>query len=753
MFSDDALLDAEFDPVAFLKHTLHLPNVEAEHAKLQRCTDMIDSDIRSAVADNYDEMLQQVDATTKVVKETERLRSNVTTLSSALVRLHHTIEAPFEAIQTSGTELRNATNALDTLRAVQKLLAAVSKLPETNAKDMDIHRAARKLKDIDELLAVENLSGIHVVDKALAEVTALSAAVRSRAQEMLRGGLVAGKQTDISTALHALTTLGVATRVVSNYLAEAKRETLKALMVLDPQPIAAEMAEQSDINKGKELIFTHLERVLSEVSSRCSLVLVLMRTVQKQNAPTSTSELTNSSSSANDDSSAAFTDYSVAISSHLVERLTKLGKKGVVNGVLATEYPRYFRIILKFAEGLEPLLVAGGAASTQTWVAKAVEDVEKLFESHVAEKQRDKLQQIITKLNGLFPRQGTDSTVVDLSVDVARPTVPPQANMIDTRPLIKVIGADLAVGRQDAKLSAFYINTTTNTLAQLLERLNEGHTRVPLTFSPSAQLTVGQLFHISLCNLATSVHSEVSSIVSLTGGAAASQATEATLKLRTILDGFQTFAVRITSTFLTQSSPTIWAAIKAYLSDGDSNALDTKLRTVLGRQLLFFIRSTPQYENNRLDAANTLVLRAVAFYCAQRAGEVDKERLRAIPTTLTPLGNFERMPSSTRSHFRTITATSSNKSPLPSTLHPILQIAILFAQVPEGTGVLLHTAMKISSDQFTVVAASLINGTATKEVKENTSRQVADAIQNTSKSFMPATQQQLEGLLARLREA
>ena len=175
MFSNDVLQGSDFDPIAFLKHTLHLPNIDTATNQLTNCVNEVDEKIKASVGTYFDEMLHQVDVCQKAAKDTVKVHASVSSLSSSCSRLSHTIEGSYDAIEASMHEVRNTGVALETLKAVHRIVAAVQKLPTGN-DDTDISRCARRLRDVDDLLSKhhDQVSGIHVIDAALSTITSVS---------------------------------------------------------------------------------------------------------------------------------------------------------------------------------------------------------------------------------------------------------------------------------------------------------------------------------------------------------------------------------------------------------------------------------------------------------------------------------------------------------------------------------------------------------------------------------------------------
>eukprot|EP00758_Cryptobia_borreli_P014760 Tbor_TRINITY_DN5955_c1_g1::TRINITY_DN5955_c1_g1_i1::g.18300::m.18300/K20292/COG5; conserved oligomeric Golgi complex subunit 5 len=771
MFSDDVLMSRDFNPIAFLNHTMHLPNLDQEYARLQRCSDEIDNRIHSAVAEHSEALLDQVHTTTKIVNNTERLQSHLSALSSSCTRLHHTIEIPYDLIQKTGIELRHTTAVLDTTRTIQKLLSAVSKLPTPVT---DLHRAAKKLKEVDELLQCDNLTGIYVVDRALADVSAVSASVRARSQELLLSGLTSGCQTDILIALQCLASLGSITTVVTNLMTVRKRDTLKVIMKLDAQTIASEMAEQTDVTIAKECLFSKLESTFRDITSRSQLIMLLLRCLSHKNSSMGAT-LEGPFSHHNSDpdrvtlldiiqgGSELFSDYSTSISSQLLEKISKLNKKNNIRGVLITEYPRLYRCVCAFVEGCGDVLDQGQVPKHQ-FLSRALEDCKRHFETHLLEQQRDKLHNIVTKMNTIVPKSGEENKPAnvnfssshhdrdhrkskDSSQDYSSYTfttysTPPQATPIDTRPILKIINYSLSAGQQDPHLTLIYLETTLSTLTMLLSKMQEGVSRVQISFSNNTigtsqshniVLTVGHLFHIALANVSADIFTELSGTVSLMPVLDLPAVSEAYIRLKNIITSFSSFHSKVMASFAVNGMKEIWSLVNPYLllpfgGDDSSSILEKEAvaadgieslcKMIMTRHLCCFSKAGTKAEETKKRMISSLLLKTVALWCcspqlvqASKAlpstpeHDAVNRRLRSLFTILSPLHSLERASPFSKTQF---CACRVYSMPNHTSLHafsPLLRMSRLLTErvlmISSVNSVpYLHTCMKVSIDNL-----------------------------------------------------
>ena len=526
MFSNEVLLGSEFDPIGFLKHTLHLPDISTTTDQLTICMREVDDKIKAAVGAHFDEMLHEVDVSQRVAKDAVKLHSSVSTLSSSCARLSHTIEDSYTVIESSIHEMTNTNAALETLRAVQRIVAAVEKLPSADGDMNDISRCARRLADVDELISQHHdlVSGIHVIDAALSTITTVSSHCRQRAQEAVKQGLLSGRHSDVIVALQALSMIGSLGRVVIGYVGETKRETLKSVVKLDAQSIATTMAEQVDVTKAKEVLFVRMEQALKEIASRCQVLFTLHSLLEKQQKDSDAIRNTGGGTfgaaittvaaggDAGDLSSSealhgAFADFSNALTTQLIEKFVRLRKKANISGVLILEYPRLYKCLASFASQAGGVLDMG-ATDTRSFLEKILLDLEKEYIGAVSEQHLDRIHKLISTMNDIMPPVGGEHAAVAAS---HQPHL--SAQRLDCRSLIKVLTADLTAHRQEPHLAFILVRVATSTLKSVHDKLNEALAKVPGSYSPT--LTAGQIFHTNLANCAAHLHNELISVVAL----------------------------------------------------------------------------------------------------------------------------------------------------------------------------------------------------------------------------------------------
>jgi hypothetical protein len=498
MISDAVLQNADFDEADYLKRALQLPSVEGEQARLSRCIEHIQNQIRVSIAENTEPLLQQVDSAIESERSVGLIRGSISSLSSSSQRLRHTIEEPFFQISAKLCEVRHAQEALECLRNVQRLLTIVPKLPELLTSD--VARAARSLRDVEELLASGGgqLHGIHVVDRQLDAVTRCSASIRSKAHELLKSSLIAHNQTELAVAIQCFFSLGTLARVASNVAAEHKREAVKVLVrELDPQAISNAATDGKQLC---DLTFAKLEAVLSDIVHRNSAVLLLWKVMTKRKDPT-TQEFF--ASAFEDGAQHLLTDYWNAVASQLAEKIAKLAKRANIRAMIVAQYQRWFVTLRTFCKSCEELFgVLGKPELVETLLTDFTKDVEEEFATLSLERLRDKVQHIVARIATSTPSGGAENIVLDIQVDLGRPVLPSIVTSIDVKSVMKLISQDMTSHRQDQHTLTIVMRNAVVCLQQLKQKMSDAVQKLPLPPLPSVTgpPTATQVLHISMAN-------------------------------------------------------------------------------------------------------------------------------------------------------------------------------------------------------------------------------------------------------------
>lgn len=620
MWTDSSVLSDDFDETGYLRHSLHLPNFEAEQNRLNRCSEVVQQNIRALVTDNTEVLLAQVDAATKSEKSISEFRSTVSSLGSSLKRLKHAVEDPHTSIQASVNELQRTMRAVETLRLLQKFLNLVQKLPEL--VQSDVGRAARSLRDVEEILGSNQLHGIDAAERHFDSVTKLSAAVRSKAHELLKSSMTSQNQADAAAAMQCFLSLGSLHKVVANLIAEHKRELTKIVMrELDAQAIAQVIEQSSapgESNKIRDVVFTKLDLVFGEVIHRLDSIMLLWKILQKKKDPISHEPF----HSAIKDGPALLSDLWTSISQLLHEKLSKLYKRGSFFLMIVGEYPRFYGLLRSLVNSVGDLIGASGdRESGQRWLLATTDEPEKRFVGLSQERHRDKMQQITVRLTTLIPTAGSESMHLDIAVDPARPQLPSAVTALDTKGLLKVLQQDVNAFRQDSHVLSLVLHQGIGSLSMLWQRLQEAlsKTGVPQqqSLKNTFEGTASQVFRFCIANAATSVYSDLGSILSLLPAESGPEVNKQVIELKAILRTFQDIVHTIIEPYFAGACETLSVAVASVVNDvsGEDSGLQrftVTVGSVVSRFVLLLDRSTPGLEDEENKLVESLLRSTLA---------------------------------------------------------------------------------------------------------------------------------------------
>lgn len=614
MWNDSNLLAEDFDDNAYLRHSLHLPNFEVEQNRLNRCGEVVQQSIRALVSDNTEPLLTQVDAVSTAEKEISDFRSVVGNLGASMRRLKHAVEDPHAAIQSKVLELQRTMRVVETLRSLQRFLGLVQKLPELVAAD--VGRAARGLRDVEEILASNHLQGIDAAEKHFDTVTKLSASIRSKAHELLKSATSAQNQADAAAALQCFFSLGTLHKVVVNQIAEHKRELTKTIMrELDAQLIAQtiEQGSSNDPNKTRDVVFAKLDLVCGEITHRVESTMLLWKILQKKKDPISHEPF----HSAIKDGSTLLSDLWSSVSQLVHERLCKLYKRGSFFLMIVAEYPRFYSTLRALVSSIGDLVGAiGDKDSGNRWLLLTVDEPEKRFIGLSQERHRDKMQQITIRLTTLIPTGGAEGMHLDVAVDPARPQLPSAVTALDVKGLLKVFQQDVTAFRQDPHVLSLVLEQGVGSLQLLGQRLQEALTKGQVAqLRSSFEGTAGQVFRLCVANAATNVYSDLSSVLSLLPSENGPDVSKRVADLKKLLRTFQEMVHSVIAPYFMGAAEFLAGAIMESIDDfGDAalQRLNTKVGSVVSRFVLLLDRGTPGLEDEESKLVEMLLRLTVA---------------------------------------------------------------------------------------------------------------------------------------------
>jgi hypothetical protein len=526
MFSDQQLLQPDFDETAYLRHTLQLPSFEAEQQRLARCIDAIDSELHAAIADNANDLVDNVAHLNAAGAVVDTVQTSVGNAQSSLTRLRHVIRDPYAQVEAGVAELRNSTAALNTLRAVYRFLSLVGKFKECAN---DVARSARLLREVEDILAEHDLSGIEPVDAAMPVVSKTSAAVRSKALEILRSAMSRRNLGDLGLAVQCFASLGTLGKVVAEAAAERKRD---ALTVIVKQVSVAVLQGDTDQALSK------LDGALHIIADHSTSLAELWKALRRRDAGSQRPFI--DSVAAHTDPQALLQDYWKSVSEHLAEQLQRVTRKGALHAMMVAEYSRFHKILVGFATAQRDLFAAilGDSrdspavavlarSKTDEWLKLSIGDIEEKFRQNFKDRLREKLTALTARVGAALPVGGADDPI-DISADPKTgAAVPSAAATFDgaARGLVKVIHHDLATNRQDAHTLDIALDVAGTVLNNAAAALRDGAAKLPVRELPSVAVTVtaGQLYHVSIANAAALLAVEMQSAVAMLpriGGAA-----------------------------------------------------------------------------------------------------------------------------------------------------------------------------------------------------------------------------------------
>ena len=298
MASDTALTNGSFEEKEYLKYAFHVDNMESEQQRLRRCLASVEAELHALVSQCHGPLIDDLRSIEQADKSLQAVRSSLVSLEQASQRLHQHIEAPCSDVEANVVRLKNFMKAVETSRSVAKFLSLVGKLKDTLAAD-DVLRAARYLREVEDVLAEADLRGIHVVEANLSVVTSAASTIRKEASDILRKSLspTSLNVPECGKALQVFYSLEALPKKVVEVLGEHKRNAMHlVLRELDVASITtlssstgssvhhhqdpASGVQPPSTNSPKEALFFHIDSALSGVRSYAQSVVVVVGDVR-----------------------------------------------------------------------------------------------------------------------------------------------------------------------------------------------------------------------------------------------------------------------------------------------------------------------------------------------------------------------------------------------------------------------------------------------------------------------------------------
>jgi hypothetical protein len=761
MFSDQQLLGSDFDPTAYLRHTLQLPSFENEQQRLTRCIESVDQELQAAIAENAGDLVENVAQLNAAGTTAEAVQGAVLGAQSSLARLRHVIRDPFVQVEAGVAELRNSSAALEMMRAVYRFLSLVNKLQECGG---DPARSARLLREIEEILAEHDISGIEAVDAAMPLVSRTSAAVRSKALDALRSAMAKRNLGELGLAVQCFASLGTLGKVVVDTVAERKREALTVIV----KQISATVLQGDG-----EAALAKIDGALQTIAEHATSLAELWKALRRRDAATQRTFLDFVAASTSGDPKTLLADFWVAVSKHLSDHLQSVTKKGALHAMAITEYTRFHRILSTFSVSMReffaaivgesrdsPAVASFSRGKTEPWLRSTVGDIEERFKQSMRDRHREKLASLTTRVQAAMPTGGADRDTIDIAADPKTGGgIPSAANTFDAaaRGLVKALHHDLATNRPDDYTLGLTLEIAGRTLSAAAKAMRDAAAKVPIGDLPSVavSVTAGQLFQISLCNAAALLATEVQSAVAMlprnptadtAGTSADTQPTRAAVaELEALSESivapfFDSAAVAITRhiddlfpadgvlTAAPGAARPVAAGAAKPGANPNASARSTQLHTrvwhFLTRFALLFDRQAPGLEQaqRNLSSAitrhflvNTLICQ-VADATARRAVAADLEGLVSLLSSLFPVDRLGRTGRALRHVIRTANAATAEDVPSAKEVRSMAQrghaavllLGLLLRLDSKQIAVEITTAARLSKDELRKVLSEAL---------------------------------------------
>lgn len=605
MFTDESLLSSDFDPASYLRHALQVSSTsfEAEQLRLSRCLEKIETEIHATVQNHRAALIGSVQEVSAAQRTTTSVLGAVDQLESSVRRLRHSLHEPYLQMQQRVNELRNVHSCLSLVRNVQRYLNVANKLKEqaaaaatagtaapsltssgnsssssSGAGGGDIVRAARLLREVEEVQASCDLTGIPIVDSIAPQVNQAAQAIRLRLADALRSALNNSSPGELSVSLQCATSTGTLSKTVQGLLAEVKRETSRAL-VRELDNASTSFGAEMDA-EFRNAIFAALDRaLLPKTQGSVALQLrsfgLLWTVLRRKRDPATDTQYWWLLPVADRRS---FETLWTSVVNQIKERLSKLSRRGAVLVAVATDYGRLNVLLREFLNSVRETLChvhfdgddvddAQMTAVIDDLAEKLSSDFEPRFKLSLQDRLKDKMSSMLSKLGTMRPGGGgasiaggagggVESTPIDIKAEIrfsqpsqsssslsgstsaagaglnnaaaaaaaaATRTAPalavhPAAAPIDPRAFFKTVANEVTNARSDDGVLALVMRAVCDEIEIFTRRCNEVLKPLPVPDLPrvsAGHTTAGQLFHIQLANAASAFVLEMQALGTL----------------------------------------------------------------------------------------------------------------------------------------------------------------------------------------------------------------------------------------------
>ena len=761
MASDSALTSGNFDEGTYLKYALHVSSMETEQQRLGRCIESVEAELAELVSQCHGPLIDDLQNIEKASHLVQGVKSSVTTLQHGAQRLAHTIEAPCAEVEERVKQLANIMKCVEMLRHIQRFLSLVGKL--WDAMEGDVLRAARTLREIEDVLSDCDLTNITVVESYMDTVKNASTAIRTKAHELLKAAVASNNSVDCGVALQVFYTLDTLPKIISGIVAdkrkEAKMSTLRELELASIMEVLAAEKKANDTQRVKELVFSRIEMALKGIVSHANALSLLWKSAHRKRDPLTQQVFATALYPEDAD---LLKEFWSSVAAQLAEKLKKLtGPKSGVHKLMVGEFPRYHRLLTTFGAAMMDFMrdtqrdlnasdAQLGSLTVQDllgdWLNGVLGDVQTDFAAETEKKVRDKLQLAKSRIQSETPQGAAIVTPQNISMAVHKhAALPEQVTTIAeaTKPFLKYITQELHANRREYIVLSIWLRIVKDCLKDLHGKMSSALTRInqPEVPTISNSMTGGAVFHVAIANAASLCSTEIASSLSLqnvhsadgrvgdaTGsGSSLGDSVEATVRqLHDQAAAFAELSESVLKPFFSAATTSLSSLVVNFVQDeleGSNNMqmIEQRLHHFVSHYALLFDRTTSA-EAMRQQLALGILKRFSAAACTVRPlseslqGSIVRNLLELQTQVLAPLTNLERnkdaqkLTNALRNMF-VLDVTSLRDQltdQLLPRLHPVLILLHIFQRVDVMKLVSIHTLMRQSFEQFVEVVVKVM---------------------------------------------
>ncbi|KAJ2873647.1 hypothetical protein GGH93_003038 [Coemansia aciculifera] len=262
--------------------------------------DSLESLLKHTILRSHEELLQQVISVRAVDSSLGQIEDQVREIKSYMHGLRTKVRVPYEQALMYTRQAANLQAATACVRGTSKFIQLVRRLraqiPDSALEGegrADFPLAALTLLDIEKLVGGSALSGVRLVDQALADVVSVRRTLTmTEAERLVASGMQRAHQSDVAAGLQILFNLGTLPGAIA---ATVRRYTVEwAAHVagrLEPKAVHAQVREhnaQATAGDGSDMIgitavlWSRLEALVDELVSRGMELRALERVLARK---------------------------------------------------------------------------------------------------------------------------------------------------------------------------------------------------------------------------------------------------------------------------------------------------------------------------------------------------------------------------------------------------------------------------------------------------------------------------------------